>query len=103
MVYGFEPPPLLDHIDGDTKNNRISNLRPATPKQNQGNTGKPINNKSGFKGVSWSKKQKCWVAQMTQGDKRVWLGSFKRKEDAAKAYSDAARTHFGDFVKGEGL
>ena len=103
MMYEVEPPDLLDHIDGDTKNNRISNLRPATPKHNQGNTKTPVHNRSGVKGVSWNKKMKRWVAQIGVNNKRVYLGGFHTKEEAACAYTDAARKHFGDFAKGEGL
>jgi hypothetical protein len=103
MMYGVDPPALLDHIDGDTKNNRISNLRPATPNKNQGNTKTPVHNRSGIKGVSWNKKMKRWVAQIGVNNKRVYLGGFHTKEEAACAYADAARKHFGDFAKGEGL
>lgn len=34
MHYGEEPPPVIDHIDGDPQNNRISNLRSATVREN---------------------------------------------------------------------
>jgi hypothetical protein len=37
-VYGTFPPRLLDHINGCPGDNRIGNLREATPHQNAGNT-----------------------------------------------------------------
>lgn len=103
MHYGAEPTELIDHIDGDKTNNRISNLRVASSVQNQGNSKKPHNNRSGIKGVSWNKKMQRWVAQIGMHKKRVYLGGFATKEEAAKAYADAAMARFGDFAQGEGL
>ena len=48
----------IDHRDGDGLNNRRSNLRFASRSQNTQNLRRPKNNKSGFKGVSWSAGQR---------------------------------------------
>ena len=104
MVYGCDPDGILDHIDGDMTNNRISNLRVATSKQNQGNSKTPKHNSSGIKGVSWKAKDNRWVAQIKQGQKKIWLGSYKTKEEAGAAYQKAANEYFGEFANtGEGL
>jgi HNH endonuclease len=42
LVHGGDCPPMIDHIDGDKKNNRPVNLRPATTKENGCNR-KPTN------------------------------------------------------------
>ena len=45
---------MIDHINGNTLDNRKENLRICTNKQNIRNSGKYKNNTSGFKGVTWS-------------------------------------------------
>lgn len=53
--YGEWPEYEIDHRDGDGTNNRISNLREATPTQNRQNLSLRSTNKSGMTGVSWMK------------------------------------------------
>jgi hypothetical protein len=104
MAYGTDPEDMLDHIDGNITNNRISNLRVANPIENQGNRRRAKNNKSGVKGVHWCERDKHWIAQITKDKSKVWLGCFVSKEQAASAYEAAAKEHFGDFANmGEGL
>lgn len=90
--------PLVDHIDGDPRNNRRSNLRPATPSQNAANARRRSTNRSGFKGVSWDKGVGKWFAKVTVNRKQIYLGIYHDVEDAARAYDDAARYHFGEFA-----
>ena len=54
----------LDHINGDTSDNRIENLREATAAQNMQNRKTFANNKSGHKGVAWSKFHSKWFVYM---------------------------------------
>lgn len=52
---------------------------------------KKINNKSGFVGVSWSKKAQQWTVSISMGKgKNEYLGQFKDKLEAAKAYDRAS-------------
>jgi hypothetical protein len=104
MFYKRDPNGILDHIDGDTTNNKIANLRVASAKQNQGNSKMPRHNTSGLKGVTWSKKSNKWAAQIKQGNKKIWLGVYDDKNDAHQAYMKAAAEYFGEFANsGEGL
>lgn len=48
------------------------------------------NNTSGIRGVHWRKKDKRWRAQIKINGKKVHLGDFKNKTDAALAYKKAA-------------
>ena len=87
----------IDHIDGDRCNNRIQNLRLADPKQNAWNRGISKANTSGHKGVSFDKSEGKWVAQIrTNGISRK-IGSFKTKEEAAKAYKEFDVQYRGEF------
>ena len=100
LHHGEAPPNLIDHINGDTCDNRISNLRLADHAQNNWN--KKINpGQSGFRGVfrstSKTKKQR-WRACINVRGKRVYLGTFATPEEAAKARAIAARQFHGEFA-----
>ena len=79
---GFE----IDHINGNSLDNRKSNLRIATKSQNQANTNKRVNNSSGYKGVSWNKVAKKWHVQIIKDRQFAFRAYFKNKEDAARIY-----------------
>lgn len=57
------------------------------------------NNTSGIRGVCWSDKEQKWVAQIDFKGKHYRLGSFKKKEDAAKARKTAEKELFGNFLE----
>jgi len=63
-------PEQIDHIDGNPLNNRVENLRPASPSQNMWNAKLRSDNTSGVKGVSWCKKYKKWEVGVQTGYKR---------------------------------
>jgi hypothetical protein len=81
---GEWPKHQIDHIDGVRSNNVWSNLRSATLKQNLENLSLAKNNTSGFRGVSWDKKEKKWRAYITHNKKRIHLGYFNTAEEAAQ-------------------
>ncbi len=69
-------PTSIDHIDGNTTNNSIDNLRKATLSQNQCNKKIGINNTSGIKGVTWNKRVRMWQAGVGMYGKFKFLGYF---------------------------
>lgn len=89
----------VDHIDGNGLNNQKSNLRICTISENSKNMSMHKDNKSGYKGVSFMKTHKLWIAQLTVNYKRVLFSYHKTKEDAAKAYNEAAIKYHGKFAK----
>lgn len=92
----------VDHRDGDGLNNQRENLRACTGSQNCINKGKNKNNTSGYKGVilhKGDKRKKKWKAQIKVDRKVIVVGYFLTKEEAAKAYDEAALKYFGEFAK----
>lgn len=98
-VNGEWPPHDVDHKNRNKSDNRIKNLRRATRTQNNGNIRTPRHNTSGVKGVRWHKQRRKWVAQISIHNRCRYLGIFTSKEDAAAAYMNAAREHFGEFAR----
>jgi hypothetical protein len=102
MHYYGEPVPdglFVDHVNGDTSDNRIENLRLVTPLQSQFNRAPSRSSKAGFKGVSFDKssKKRPWFATIAREGERKLIGYFATPEDAAAAYEAVARDYHGDF------
>jgi len=100
-VYGEWPDQKyqIDHINGDPSDNRICNLRKATPAQNQANSRRPKNNTTGFKGVTFDKKSGVYRAKIMVNYKTVHLGGFSTAEKAHEAYVKAANEFYGPFAR----
>lgn len=81
---------FADHIDRDTLNNRRGNLRLTSNGQNRMNAPKQRNNKTGYKGVMWLKRYKCYIAVCTADGKVYRKQGFKTAIEAAKAYDEMA-------------
>jgi len=75
-----ECPECLDHINGDTHDNRIENLRPATVNENYANKRIYKNSTSGVKGIYWHKPSAQWVGYIQANKKRIYIGAFETIE-----------------------
>lgn len=91
----------VDHINGDTLDNRRSNLRLATPAENMRNQKRRKDNSSGYKGVCFHKQTKKWMARVVIKGKGIYLGVFDTPELAYQAYCDSARQIHGEFFRPE--
>jgi hypothetical protein len=98
MGLADDDPRQVDHANGDRSDNRRSNLRIATQSQNLGNSRKRAGTTSRYKGVSWHKQNKKWVAYIGVDGSLHHLGCFTSEEAAARAYNRAARAAWGDFA-----
>jgi hypothetical protein len=92
-----------DHVNGNKLDNRRTNLRICTHQENHRNTSKQSNNKSGYKGVSWHydkrKNWGKWKVAITVNKRKIFIGYFSNKLEAAKAYDCKAKELFGDFAR----
>jgi hypothetical protein len=98
LVMGDPEGKLVDHREGDPRENRKDFLRPATRAENGYNQGVPSHNTSGHKGVTWYKRDKKWVAHVSHEGKKIHLGYFTDLEEAAQAYREAALKYHGEFA-----
>lgn len=89
---------VCDHINRNKLDNRRSNLRYATQKENSRNRSKGVNNTSGYIGVCWHIRMKKYVAQIKVDGKIYNLGNFEAAEEAARARDKAALFFFGKFA-----
>ncbi len=80
---------LVDHINHDTLDNTRTNLRMVTASVNCQNRLMQLNNKSGFRGVSWDKESKKWRSQIKLNNKKYNLGRFDDKNKAAEVVHNA--------------
>ena len=84
-VYGVWPTNDLDHINQNKSDNRLSNLREATRKQNMQNVSIHKHNSSGFKGVSWMASRNKWRAYIFISYTQRHLGTFNTLDEAVQA------------------
>ena len=90
-------PEFLDHIDGNTLNNRIENLRPATLSQNSQNSKMRNDNKSGIKGIHWCNREKKWIARIMIKNIRKNLGQFDDINKAETVLINERKVLHGEF------
>ena len=99
-VHHAWPTKHIDHIDRNTSNNRINNLREADDQQNGANRTRQKNNKIGIKGVYWSEIHQRWIAQCKGGRRRI-VKYCKTPEAAKDAYAVMAKELHGEFSRTE--
>jgi HNH endonuclease len=90
---------VVDHINGDTLDNRRSNLRICTNRQNLLNRKKPSNNTSGFVGVHWNKQKNKWHTRINDRGHNYHVGYFDKPEFGALAYDWAASILYGEYAR----
>jgi len=89
----------IDHKNGNGLDNRRDNLRICTHANNMCNRRIGKNNKSGYKGVYFTKSGNAWRSKLRFKGRNINLGNFKKPIDAAIAYDNAAMKYFGEFAR----
>ena len=94
-VYGAWPTTNLDHINRIRTDNRICNLREATPTQNARNMSKASNNTSGHPGVHWRSDRAKWWALIESDGQKHYLGCYSTIEEAIAARKAGELRYWG--------
>ncbi len=89
----------IDHINGVSTDNKISNLRLCNQSQNLSNRCENKNRKNKLpKGVE-KQSGNTFCARITSNGKRIYLGNFPTSELAQSAYCKAALKYHGEFAR----
>lgn len=80
---------VVDHINHNPLDNRKSNLRIVSTRQNLQNQKRKTTSK--YPGVSWAKHAQKWTARINMGEKYQHLGYFEDEREAAKTYERVCR------------
>jgi hypothetical protein len=89
-------PKIVDHIDRNPQNNRIENLRAATPSESSCNRVEAVG-KSGYTGVDLFSKGR-WRAKIRYQNKHIHIGYFDTPEEAHAAYLQTRLELHGEFA-----
>jgi hypothetical protein len=96
---------IIDHIDRNTLNNKVENLRPATVAQNGWNAVCAVPRESprpqsSVRGVSWSSGGR-WQVRFRKDGRHVWIGAFNDLSDAEACAKESIVRLYGRFAPGE--
>lgn len=89
---------IVDHIDGNPKNNSRANLRVCTPSQNGKNIKIKKNNTSGYPGISFLPHVNKYRVRITVDRKEIALGRYFTFEEALEARTKAEKKYYKQFA-----
>jgi hypothetical protein len=89
---------VVDHINGDTLDNRRENLRVCLQSQNIMNSIIRKDNKTGVKGVTYIKSSKKYRVRIVANKICYNVGCYSTIEDAAIARETAALLYHGEYA-----
>jgi len=92
-------PKFIDHVNGIKSDNRIENLRSATISENNRNSKRRGNSKSGVKNVSWYPNAQKWAVRIYHEGKNKYFGSFDTKEEAETVAKVNRNLLYGEFAR----
>lgn len=97
LIMGAQAGQQVDHEDHNGLNNQRSNLKLCTGSLNTARARFGVG-VSGYRGVYPSVDGKKWVAKFSRRPRPFHIGTFDTKEEAARAWNEIARLHYGAFA-----
>ena len=89
---------MVDHVNGDRLDCRRENLRVATPGENKANSRKRSDAGLPYKGIERTRSGR-YRAVLTVGGRRHRSPTYGHVAEAASAYDEMSRQHFGAFAR----
>jgi hypothetical protein len=89
----------IDHINNNSFDNRIENLRECNSSQNSQNSRLPKLNTSGIKGVAWCKQKQKWRGRIAVDGAEKHIGFFTTIDEAKEAMLSARTKLHGLFAR----
>lgn len=100
LYYKEQPPEFIDHINGDKADDRISNLRAVTKRQNNRNVLARKNNATRTLGVHFHKRLKKYQVSIKDNfGKQLHLGYYEDLELAELVRKEAERIYYGEYAR----
>lgn len=97
MIHGRWPTPLVDHKNGNSLDDRPSNLREGTYSQNSANSRNKIRSYELPRGV-YSTRQGKFMAKLTVSGQSRSLGVYGTPEEASSVYLLARKDAYHEFA-----
>jgi hypothetical protein len=94
IVHGKFPDGLLDHIDGNTLNNSIANLREVNARQSAQNI-----KRQGYAYLRTRRHPNKYLSSIVVDGERKHLGYYATAEEARAAYRSATVKYFGEYSR----
>lgn len=88
----------VDHKNHNTLDNQKNNIRICKEYENRANQSVQKRSSSKYLGVSWSRKESKWIAQIGKNKKNLRIGCFDTEIEAALAYNNKALKLHAEFA-----
>ena len=82
---------VIDHIDGNSANNKVSNLRIVTASENQ-------HNRRTAKGYYFNKQTGRWQTKLVAGGENIFLGEYDTETEARTAYLEGKAIYHPSYI-----
>lgn len=98
MAHGRWPEPSVDHVNGNSLDDRLDNLRECSHSQNSVNSRDKLRKKHDLPRGVYETKQGKFMARLTVNGQSLSLGVYASSDEAKQVYQKARKETFGEFA-----